>query len=98
MYAASSLGDAEPPLVVGASFVLDTTISKSSLTDPPWPSSQVTLTERVPTLALSGVPVNCLSFAVNVSQPGSAFPLVSVAVYVQEAPESASAKVLAANV
>ena len=77
---ASSLGLADPPEVVGASFVFETTMSKSSVTVPPLLSSQVTLTDRVPTLAFSGVPVNCLSLAAKVSHPGSAFPLVSVAV------------------
>ena len=60
--------------------MFDITISKSSVTVPPLLSSQVTLTDRVPTFAFSGVPVNCLSLAAKVSQPGSAFPLVSVAV------------------
>ena len=72
-------------------------MSKSSVTVPPLLSSQVTLTESVPTLALAGVPANSLSTAVKVSQPGSAFPLVSVAVYVHESPVSRSAKLLAAK-
>ena len=53
---ASSLGVADPPDVVGASFVFDITMSKSSLTAALLPSVQVSLTDSVPTLAFSGVP------------------------------------------
>ena len=56
VWVASSLGVADPPDVVGASFVLEITMSKSSLTAALLPSVQVSLTDSVPTLAFSGVP------------------------------------------
>ena len=76
-------------------------MSKSSVTAAELPSVQVTLIEAVPTAPLSGVPLNVRDPALKESQLSesvdSAAPLVSVAVYVQESPESASANEFAAN-
>ena len=86
---------------VGASLVLDTTMSKSSVTAAELPSVQVTLTDAVPTAPLSGVPLNVRDPALKESQlsesVASAAPLVSAAVYVHESPVSASAKASVPN-
>ena len=66
-----------PP--VGKSLVLATTMSKVSLTVPPWPSLAVTFTCRVPTSAFSGVPLNLRVVASKLSQLGNAEPSSNVA-------------------
>ena len=50
----------------------ETTMSKVSLTEPPWPSLAVTFTETVPTSAAVGVPENVRVAAAKLSHEGSA--------------------------
>ena len=54
---ASSLGEADPPDVVGASLVLVMVSTQSSLAAAPDPSVHIVLTLSVPTFALTGVPL-----------------------------------------
>ena len=63
----------------GASLVLATVMSKTSDTAALALSVAVTLMLRVPTSALTGVPLKVRVAALNASQEGSAEPLDSVA-------------------
>ena len=97
-YITSSVTVTAPPLVVGKSLVLETTMSKSSLTASPLSSVHVVLTLRVPTSSFVGVPLYVLVAAVKVNQLGRGSPFVLVEVYVHESPASTSLNTSASNV
>ena len=62
------------------------------------PSLAVTVTEKVPTSSLAGVPEKVLVAGVKLSQLGRGSPLSRVALRVRVSPSSRSAKVSAGTV
>ena len=68
-------------------------MAKVSLAEVKEPSVAVTLTEMVPTSALSGVPEKVPVAALKLSQEGRAAPVSRVALRVSVSPASTSAKV-----
>ena len=66
-------------LKIGASLTFSTAIAKISLADVPALSVAVTLTFRLPTLSLLGVPLKVRVVELKVNQLGKASPFSNVA-------------------